>query len=90
MALAAARRGESHPIVGVFSAADLVEAAVRTGREAEARGALARLAAWAAHPGSGWGRALVARCHGLLAGHQRDRASASQARSVSSPRKRCR
>ncbi|RSM67918.1 LuxR family transcriptional regulator [Actinoplanes sp. ATCC 53533] len=67
IALAAAGRGESHPIVGVFSAADLVEAAVRTGREAEAREALERLAAWTAHTGSGWGRALVARCHGLLA-----------------------
>ena len=31
-ALAAAGPGESHPMVGIFSAADLVEAAVRTGQ----------------------------------------------------------
>jgi DNA-binding CsgD family transcriptional regulator len=66
-ALAAAGPGESHPIVSVFSAADLVEAAVRTGREAVARDALDRLEEWTTHTGSAWGRALVARCRGLLA-----------------------
>ena len=66
-ALARAGPGDSHPIVSIFSAADLVEAAVRTDREAVARRALARLEAWTAHTASVWGRALLARCRGLLA-----------------------
>ncbi|GLY97875.1 helix-turn-helix transcriptional regulator [Actinoplanes sp. NBRC 103695] len=70
-ALAAAGPGESHPMVGVFSAADLVEAAVRTGDEATAREALARLSAWADQTGSAWGLALVLRCRGLLAPEHR-------------------
>jgi DNA-binding CsgD family transcriptional regulator len=73
-ALAVAGPGDSHPVVGIFSAADLVEAAVRTDREAVARQALARLAGWTGHTGSGWGRALLARCRGLLAsGPEADR-----------------
>jgi DNA-binding CsgD family transcriptional regulator len=66
-ALAAAGPGESHPIVGVFSAADLVEAAARTDRPALAGEALHRLEEWTTHTGSVWGRALAARCRGLLA-----------------------
>ena len=66
-ALAAAGPGESHPVVGIFSAADLVEAAVRTDRAAAAGPALARLEAWTGHTGSVWGQALLARCRGLLA-----------------------
>ncbi|GIJ60968.1 helix-turn-helix transcriptional regulator [Virgisporangium aurantiacum] len=65
-ALAVAGPGESHPMVGIFSAADLVEAAVRTDEPATARQALGRLETWAAHSGSAWGSALVARCRGLL------------------------
>ena len=66
-ALAAAGPGESHPVVSVFSAADLVEAAVRTERPVVARAALSRLETWSAHTGAVWGEALVARCTGLLA-----------------------
>jgi DNA-binding NarL/FixJ family response regulator len=66
VALADAGPGESHPIVGVFSAADLVEAAGRAGDPDTARRALDRLATWAGHTGSVWGSALVARCRGLL------------------------
>ncbi|MFC7532042.1 ATP-binding protein [Actinoplanes sp. GCM10030250] len=65
-ALAAAGPGESHPVVRVFSAADLVEAAVRSDRPAVAARALSGLESWAATTGSAWGRALVARCHGLV------------------------
>jgi len=64
--LAAAGPGESHPMLAIFSAADLVEAAVRTDEPAVARQAFGRLSAWAAHTGSPWGTALVARCRGLL------------------------
>jgi DNA-binding CsgD family transcriptional regulator len=64
--LAAAGPGESHPMVGIFSAADLVEAAVRAGDQPTAREALARLTTWAGHTGSIWGAALVLRCRGLL------------------------
>jgi DNA-binding CsgD family transcriptional regulator len=65
-ALARAGPGEGHQMVNVFAAADLVEAAVRTGQTAPARAALARLEAWTAHSGAPWASALVGRCHGLL------------------------
>jgi DNA-binding CsgD family transcriptional regulator len=65
-ALTNAGPGEGHQMVKVFAAADLVEAAVRTGRSAEAEAALARLQAWAAHSGEPWASALVGRCQGLL------------------------
>ncbi|MEU4425497.1 helix-turn-helix transcriptional regulator, partial [Actinoplanes sp. NPDC024001] len=67
-ALADGGPGESHPVVRVFSAADLVEAAVRTDRMPQARAALQRLDTWAEATGSVWGRALRARCRGLLTG----------------------
>lgn len=66
-ALAIAGPGDSHPMVGIFSAADLIEAAIRTDQPATAQRALARLAAWTTHAGTVWGRALLARCRGLLA-----------------------
>ncbi|MEV6305465.1 AAA family ATPase [Actinoplanes sp. NPDC051861] len=66
-ALATAGPGESHPVVRVFSAADLVEAAVRTGRRDTAERARDRLRSWTEATGSAWGRALLHRCHGLLA-----------------------
>ncbi|MBG0565815.1 helix-turn-helix transcriptional regulator [Actinoplanes aureus] len=69
-ALAAAGPGESHPVVHVFSAADLIEAAVRTGRTAVAGRACERLNTWAEATGSIWGRALRARCRGLLTGDE--------------------
>ncbi|GIJ50301.1 LuxR family transcriptional regulator [Virgisporangium aliadipatigenens] len=66
-ALAEAGPGDSHPVVAIFSAADLVEAAVRTDRLDLAHHAVERLASWAGHTGSVWGAALVARGKGLLA-----------------------
>ena len=65
-ALAAAGPGEGHPMLTVFAAADLVEAAARTDEERAARSALAGLEAWAAHTGALWAGALVARCRALL------------------------
>ncbi|MEV7623751.1 AAA family ATPase [Actinoplanes sp. NPDC089786] len=76
VALAVAGPGESHPMVGVFSAADLVEAAVRTGDRATAEAALTRLSTWTADTGSAWGAALVARSRGLLSDDDRDFAEA--------------
>jgi DNA-binding CsgD family transcriptional regulator len=64
--LARAGPGEGHQMVNVFAAADLVEAAVRTGQTAPARAALTRLESWTAHSGAPWASALVGRCHGLL------------------------
>jgi DNA-binding CsgD family transcriptional regulator len=69
-ALAGASPGEGHQVVKVFSAADLVEAGVRTGRLDEAKGAAATLRGWAAHMRAPWALALAARCDGLL--DQRD------------------
>jgi DNA-binding CsgD family transcriptional regulator len=65
-ALTRAGPGEGHQMVNVFAAADLVEAAARTGQAEPARATLARLAAWTAHSGAPWASALVERCHGLL------------------------
>jgi DNA-binding NarL/FixJ family response regulator len=65
-ALAAAGPGEGHQIVTVFASADLVDAAIRAGREDQALAALATLEGWAENTGSAWGHALVARCRGLL------------------------
>jgi DNA-binding CsgD family transcriptional regulator len=65
-AMMAAGPGESHPMSKVFAAPDLVEAAVRSGREPQARMALARFEAWARPTRTNWGLAVVARCHGLL------------------------
>jgi DNA-binding NarL/FixJ family response regulator len=71
-ALAAAGPGESHPMIGIFATADLVEAATRTGRDAGA--ALVRLRAWAEHTRAPWALALIARCEGLLStGAEQDR-----------------
>jgi DNA-binding NarL/FixJ family response regulator len=65
--LAAAGPGEGHRMVAMFAAADLVEAAVRSERSAAARAALERLTVWGEHTGTGWAKALAARCHGLVA-----------------------
>jgi DNA-binding CsgD family transcriptional regulator len=66
-AMMAAGPGESHPVSKVFAAPDLVEAATRTGREQQARTALARFEAWARPTRTNWGLAVAARCRGLLA-----------------------
>jgi DNA-binding CsgD family transcriptional regulator len=71
-ALAAAGPGDSHPVIGIFSAADLVEATIRAdggpSTHNAAHDALERLATWAADAGAPWAAALVARCRGLLEG----------------------
>jgi DNA-binding CsgD family transcriptional regulator len=61
--------GRSHPLYVLASAADLVEACVRAGRDPEARAAYAVLDGFA-RPGAAppWSLALAARCRGLLAG----------------------
>jgi hypothetical protein len=66
-ALATAGPGEGHPMITVFAAADLCEAACRTGQDDRARAALDVLEGWAGGTGSAWARALAARCHALLA-----------------------
>jgi len=54
--------------MALWSAADLVESAVRAGRVEAAPAALGLLERWAAAAGAPWGRALVARCQGLVTG----------------------
>jgi DNA-binding NarL/FixJ family response regulator len=46
---------------------DLVEAAVRAGRTADARRAADRYARWAEHTGQTWARAIAQRCRALVA-----------------------
>ena len=46
---------------------DLVEAAVRAGRTADAQRAADRYARWAEHTGQEWARAIVLRCRALVA-----------------------
>ncbi|TYB61785.1 helix-turn-helix transcriptional regulator [Nonomuraea sp. PA05] len=65
-ALADAAPGEGHPIVKIFAAADLVEAAVRADRPERAADALDLLRRWAEPARSPWAHALVARCRGLV------------------------
>jgi DNA-binding CsgD family transcriptional regulator/tetratricopeptide (TPR) repeat protein len=66
-ALADAGPGEGHQMVKIFAAADLVEVAIRTGRDAQARAAAGLLQGWAAHTAVPWASALAERCQGLLA-----------------------
>lgn len=56
-----------HQLPGLRSVPDLVEAAVRLGRPAEAREALAWFTDWAHHAGQRWIDADVQRCRALLA-----------------------
>ena len=74
IALAGASPGEGHQVVKIFSAADLVEAAVRTGRPEQAAAAAATLRGWATHVQAPWALALVARCDALLDAGRRRRA----------------
>lgn len=67
VALAAAAPGEGNQMVSMFAAADLVDAATRTGRISDAEAAAQSLAAWTATTGAIWAQALVARCHAQLA-----------------------
>lgn len=66
--LAALRTGPvSHQLPGLRSIPDLVEAAVRLGRPADAREPLARLTDWAHDAAQPWIDAHVQRCRALLA-----------------------
>jgi DNA-binding CsgD family transcriptional regulator len=64
--LHAGRRGPVHPLLVLTSAPDLVEACVRSGRDDEARLALATLDLFARPGAPAWTLALAARSHGLL------------------------
>ncbi|WP_043618979.1 helix-turn-helix transcriptional regulator [Nonomuraea candida] len=75
-ALADAAPGEGHPVVKIFAAADLVEAAVRTDRPERAAGALELLRRWAEPSRAPWAHALVARCRGLVEGDEEHFAAA--------------
>ena len=66
-AMSAAAPGEGNQMVSLFAAADLVDAAIRCDQVPAAQLAVTRLEAWAANTPAPWARALVARCHGLLA-----------------------
>ena len=58
--------GQGNPVIALWATPDLVEAAVRAGRQAEATDAVERFAAWAAASGQPTAVASVARCRGLL------------------------
>jgi len=60
-------KGVSHPLVGLTSAADLVEAAARAGRPESADEAMDAFAGWARAGGGAWGRSVTSRMRGLLA-----------------------
>jgi DNA-binding CsgD family transcriptional regulator len=60
--------GLAAPITAIYSAPDMVEAAVRSGRRELGEEALARFAPWAEHVPSRWPGAAAARMRGLLAG----------------------
>src|SRR5262249_44807713 len=49
------------------TAPDWIEAAVRTGRHAEAEEVLAAFEAWASHSGTSWARPRLASCRALVA-----------------------
>ncbi len=66
-ALADAGPGEGHRMVKILAAADLVEVAVKAGREPRARAAAGLLQGWADHAAVPWASALAERCRGLLA-----------------------
>ncbi|MFD8596219.1 AAA family ATPase [Kitasatospora sp. NPDC059646] len=64
---ALAGSGQNFQVSAVRSVPDLVEAAVRLRRPEEVAEPLARFEHWADRSGQPWARALVHRCHALLA-----------------------
>jgi DNA-binding NarL/FixJ family response regulator len=60
------RSGSSHPLVALLSAADLVQACVRSGRDEHAQAAHAALERFAQPGAPSWALALAARCRALL------------------------
>ncbi|HUR03968.1 MAG TPA: AAA family ATPase [Nonomuraea sp.] len=75
--------GQRHPVVALYAAPDLVEAAVRAGREDVAVRAAAGFDGWAAVVDRPWASAIAARLRGLLA--QGDAAGRHFARAVAVP-----
>jgi DNA-binding CsgD family transcriptional regulator len=59
--------GLAHPITAIYSAPEMVEAAVRSGRPELGEEALERFAPWAEHVPARWPAAAAARMRGLLA-----------------------
>jgi DNA-binding CsgD family transcriptional regulator len=66
-AVSEARPGVGQPFIALASAADLVEAYVRAGRDEEAQTAYSALDRFARPGAPPWALALAARCRGLLA-----------------------
>ena len=58
--------GRGNPVIALWATPDLVEAAVRAGRETDVTDAVDRFAAWAAASGQPTAVASVARCRGLM------------------------
>ncbi|MEU7857023.1 AAA family ATPase [Nonomuraea sp. NPDC049141] len=75
--------GQRHPVVALYAAPDLVEAAVRAGREDLAVRAAAGFEGWATVVDRPWATAVAARLRGLLA--QGDEAGEHFARAVAVP-----
>ncbi|MBT2227672.1 LuxR C-terminal-related transcriptional regulator [Nonomuraea sp. NEAU-A123] len=75
--------GHRHPVVALYAAPDLVEAAVRAGRDDLAVRAAAGFDGWAAVMDRPWASAVAARLRGLLA--QGDEAGRHFARAVAVP-----
>ncbi|MEV7213120.1 AAA family ATPase [Kitasatospora cineracea] len=78
----------AHHVSAVRAVPDLVEAAVRLRREERTAGPLAGFERWAARADRPWARALVHRCHALLApdGLAEDRYLAALAEHARQPR----
>ncbi|MFD1544193.1 AAA family ATPase [Nonomuraea guangzhouensis] len=75
--------GQRHPVVALYAAPDLVEAAVRAGRDDLAVRAAAGFEGWAVVVDRPWATAVAARLRGLLA--QGDEAGEHFARAVAVP-----
>src|SRR3954453_12005260 len=58
--------GRGNPVIALWAIPDLVESAVRAGRQADASGALERLTSWAAAGGQPAAVAGLARCRALM------------------------
>jgi ATP/maltotriose-dependent transcriptional regulator MalT len=64
--LTSLQRPSAHVVIALHAIPDLVEVAVRTGRQEQAVEPLARYRAWATTAATGSGAALLARCEALL------------------------
>jgi DNA-binding NarL/FixJ family response regulator len=66
------QRRERHPLIAVFAAPELVEAAVRAKSPGRGDVAFEQLTSWAGASGQSWAGALVERCRFLRADHPRE------------------